>query len=209
MTDDRHRRLERLFDGEAEPADPGPSLAGTRPDGSAARYLDALAALRALAERHDPAAAVPVRSRPWPPPARPRRARWPAYASIAAGVLILLSIFAAPRGAAPPDPAVVASRAPASALAQRPRPPRDVELYRLANQGPGMSETAARLLLSPGPATHRRDTSTEILALELANPDASSAARVRRLAAARRPGQHASARSPAETSRGHRPHPDA
>ena len=58
MTDDRRLLLEQFFDGEVDEARSNQLQAELLGDAEAARYLLQLAALRNLARRHDPAAAV-------------------------------------------------------------------------------------------------------------------------------------------------------
>jgi hypothetical protein len=182
MTDSDRLRLEQAFDaGPGAPLDPD-LLRQIASDPEAASYWDRLEHLRALARRHDPAAAVPVHAPSIragrSSPLGQRSALWASLA-VAAAAAAVLFVFQLPRTvpiasrSAPVRHAAVAltdqSIAERRSTERRPTGSSEVQLYRWANNDLLDAGTALRLILDRRAPTRRPSSRSEIEAIRLAN----------------------------------------
>jgi hypothetical protein len=171
MNDQTRQTLERYFDGEL----PGDSREVTfviSRDPEARRYVERLAALRALALRHHPApgAVDPLRS-------RPRHSRAWAIAVAASMAAVVVGRYQAT--SLPPGDAIASASRAGIDVEAGPSPPiraRDIAIYTWANTVGRQPERAASALLIPRTSKGKRRASVEILALELANASTEVAA---------------------------------
>jgi hypothetical protein len=193
MNEPSHSRLERYFDGELAEPERIRIENEIADDPEAARHLSALAAIRDLARRHDPAADVPrrpgldamPRQRDRPASRPPRRAPRLAVGLAASLALALVgwSLMGRPawRADAEPGrptqekPVLLGRSRPTSRAAGLHPPGRDrVGLVRELALLDGGDSAAFRESLLSLPATARAASSApryEMLAIELANHD--------------------------------------
>ena len=208
MTDDRSLEIERYFDGELADQDRRPVLDRLAGDPEARRHLDRLMVLREVARRHDPAANIPRRTIS---PIRRRRPvpSWLAVASIAAAVALLCwpraRVMDPPRNGTEERSRLRSASSPLPTTDRlslsTDRPPLEVELYGWANTPSRAPGQAARLVLGPASAAHKRSPADEILALELANATPKARGDVRRFAVSRGPKATSPARPPVPNPR--------
>jgi hypothetical protein len=191
MNDEARLELERYFDGEL-PADRHAEVARLLSEDHEARvYLDRLAGLRALAQRHDPAAGRPAGLVAISLPSRPRRVRaWAiAVAALAVSIAALVVGRNHSTSEAPDAPNLRVVAGPTQ-VPPEPNPPirtHEVALYTWANTAQRRPEPAASALLLPRMYSGKRPAAVEILALELANATTELAGKLEPLALLHKP----------------------
>jgi len=173
MNDRARLELEQYFDGEL-PADRRAKVARLlAEDHEASAYWDRMARLRALAQRHDPAAGYPVGLVATPLPSRSRRV---CASAIAAGALVA-SITAlvvwrdhsssGVPGA--PNLVVVAGPTQVPPVSNPTIRSPEIAFFTWANSAQRPPEPAASALLLSRMRSAKRPAAVEILALDLAN----------------------------------------
>jgi hypothetical protein len=191
MNDSARLELERYFDGELPAGRHAEVARLLAKDHEAGAYLDRMARLRALAQRHDPAAGCSEGLVVMPCSSRPQKVRvWAIVAAALAASITTALVWRNHSTSEVPaarDLVVVASP---TQLPPGPNPTirtQEVALYTWANSAHRRPEPAASNLLLPRMRSTKRSAAVEILALDLANAATNLAGKLEPLALLHKP----------------------